>query len=60
MPEGPPRMKAASFVAVRQLYTSEKTSLVQADYRLNAKAVNPTSLERAECKLVLDVVNSFV
>lgn len=53
-------MEAASFSAVRQLY-SEKTSLVKADYRLNAKAVNPTSLERQNVRLVLDVaVNPLV
>ncbi|XP_077484882.1 uncharacterized protein LOC144094883 [Amblyomma americanum] len=60
MPEGPPRMKAASFAAVRQLYSSEKTSLVKAAYRLNAKAVNPTSMERQNVKLALDVINQFV
>ncbi|KAH9366742.1 hypothetical protein HPB48_020883 [Haemaphysalis longicornis] len=60
MPEGPPRIKASSFAAVQQLYTSEKTSLVKAGYTLNAKAVNPTSLEQQNVKLVLDVVNPFV
>ncbi|XP_072144652.1 uncharacterized protein [Dermacentor andersoni] len=60
MPEGPPRMKAASFAAVRQLYSAEKSSLVKAGYRLNAKAVNPTSLERPNVKLVLDLINEFV
>lgn len=44
MPDGPPRMKAASFEAVRKLYLSEKSSLVKVGYKLNAKAVNPTSM----------------
>lgn len=53
-------MKAASFADVTQLYTAEKTSLVKAGYKLNAKAVNPTSMERQNVKLVLDVINPFV
>ncbi|XP_077498110.1 uncharacterized protein LOC144108803 [Amblyomma americanum] len=60
MPDGPPRMKAASFEAVRKLYSSEKTALVKAAYGLNAKAVNPTVMERQNVKLVLNVINSFV
>lgn len=60
MPDGPPRMKAASFEAVRKLYLSEKSSLVKVGYKLNAKAVNPTSMERQKVPLVLDVFNPFV
>ncbi|KAH6933178.1 hypothetical protein HPB50_012786 [Hyalomma asiaticum] len=60
MPEGPPRMKAAFFDDVGQLYTAEEMSLVKAGYKLNAKAANPTSMERQNVKLVLDVINPFV
>ncbi|KAK8756868.1 hypothetical protein V5799_000430 [Amblyomma americanum] len=60
LPVGPPRMKAASFEAVRQLYSSEKTSLLKFGYKLNAKAVNPTPMERQNVKLVLNVMNPFI
>lgn len=60
MPDGPPRMKGASFDAVRELYSAEKFSLLKVGYKLNAKAVNPTSMERQNVKLALDVINPFV
>lgn len=60
MPDGPLRMKGASFDAVRELYSAEKFSLLKVGYKLNAKAVNPTSMERQNVKLALDVINPFV
>lgn len=60
LPNGPPRMKAASFEAVRQLYSLEQTSLLKLGYKLNAKAINPTPMERQNVKLVLNVINPFV
>ncbi|KAH9376236.1 hypothetical protein HPB48_014403 [Haemaphysalis longicornis] len=60
MPDGPPRMKGASFDAVWELYSSEKFSLLKVGYKLNAKAVNPTSVERQNMKLALSVINPFV
>ncbi|KAH6938542.1 hypothetical protein HPB50_010466 [Hyalomma asiaticum] len=60
LPNGPPRMKAASFEAVRQLYSLEQTSLLKLGYKLSAKAINPTPMERQNVKLVLNVINPFV
>lgn len=60
LPDGPPRMKAASFEAVRQLYALEQTSLLKLGYKLNSKAINPTPMERQNVKLVLNVINPFV
>ncbi|KAH9378538.1 hypothetical protein HPB48_011588 [Haemaphysalis longicornis] len=56
----PPRVKADCFATARKLYTSKTTSQVKCGSRLNAKVVNPTSLEQQNVKLVLDVVNLFV
>lgn len=60
LPNGPPRMQAASFEAVRQLYALEQTSLLKLGYKLNSKAINPTPMERQNVKLVLNVINPFV
>ncbi|XP_077512600.1 uncharacterized protein LOC144123693 [Amblyomma americanum] len=60
LPDGPPRTKAASFGAVRQLYALKKTSLLKLGYKLNSKAVYPTPMERQNVKLALDVINPFV
>ncbi|KAH7965136.1 hypothetical protein HPB49_004073 [Dermacentor silvarum] len=59
-PDGPPRMKAASFEVVRPLYSLEQTSLLKLGYKLNSKAINPTPMERQNVKLVLNVMNLFV
>ena len=50
----------ASFNSLKQLHAVENGSLVKFAYRLSLKALNPTSIERQNVKLALQVINNGV
>lgn len=56
----PPRMVAASFATIREAYKLEYDQLLRYGYTLSRKALYPSSLERQNVKLVLQIFNDFL
>ncbi|GBN17158.1 hypothetical protein AVEN_252104-1 [Araneus ventricosus] len=52
--------KAARSTTIRQLYNLESDKLVKYGFRLNLKALSPSSMERQNAKLVLCIFNEHV
>ena len=50
----------ASFNSLKQLHAVENGSLVKCAYRLSLKALNPTSIERQNVKLALQVISNGI
>ena len=50
----------ASFLSIKELHRIESKSLVTYAYRLSAKALQTSNLERKNVKLVLQIFNSYV
>lgn len=54
------KMRLASFQALKSMHLSEKNKLLQYGYTLSLKALYPTSIERQNVKLALQIFNSNV
>ncbi|GBN15042.1 hypothetical protein AVEN_182966-1 [Araneus ventricosus] len=52
--------KTARFTTIRELYNLESDKLVKYGFRLNLKALAPSSMERQNVKLVLCIFNEHV
>ncbi|GBL81604.1 hypothetical protein AVEN_22741-1, partial [Araneus ventricosus] len=52
--------KTARFTTIRELYNLESDKLVKYGFRLNHKALAPSSMERQNVKLVLCIFNEHV
>lgn len=50
----------ASFSTLEKLYDIECKNIIKYAYTLNLKTLNPTSLERQNVKLALNIFNEFV
>ena len=50
----------ASFLSIKELHRIESESLVTYAYRLSAKALQPSNLERQNVKLVLQIFSNYV
>ncbi|KAG8187443.1 hypothetical protein JTE90_009515 [Oedothorax gibbosus] len=53
-------LKSASFHILRRLHEIEKNSFVKYSYSLSYKALHPTSLEKQNVKLALQVFNEYL
>lgn len=53
-------IQTASFKELRELHKLEASQLLKYSYHLSSKALNPSSLERQNVKLALQVFNEFV
>ena len=50
----------ASFNSLKQLHNAECDSLIKFAYRLSYKALNPSTFERQNVKLALQIFNNFL
>ena len=54
------RHAIASFNSLKQLHNAECDSLIKFAYRLSYKALNPSTFERQNVKLALQIFNNFL
>lgn len=54
------RTECAPFKTLKQLYRLESTSLLKQGYKLSAKAISPSNLERQNVKLAVQIFNEYV
>lgn len=58
--KSPDVIKVASFDALKQLHSKEQSQLLKYGYTLSLKALYPTSIERQNVKLVLQIFNQII